>query len=130
MKTAISKRTRGFKVKHFIFSSLSFLCNYGLVIGFFIYAMIGATETTRYSIAMTGFVGIVVSLVSAICKKHWRTPLVIMLVGLFFATKKYATVLIIIGVAIVLDEMIFAPLAAHYKSKASINVEIDKRGIA
>lgn len=128
MKTVKTKRTKKYLASKRIFWTLSFLCNFGLLIAFFIYGMANATETVRYTMTMTGLVGIIVSGISAICKKHWRTPLVIILGGLYLVADKFLIVLAIIGIAIMLDELIFRPAYLHFREKASINLEIDKRG--
>lgn len=122
----MTKQYRGAK---WIFWFLSFLCNFGLVIAFFIYGMATATEITRYSMCLAGIVGMIVALTSTILKRHWRTPLVIMLGTMYFVAQNFAIVLITIGVAIMLDELFFTPAYKHFKNKAMINHEIDKREV-
>ena len=123
--SAVTKKCRGAKT---IFWFLSFLCNFGLVIAFFIYGLIMGQETTKYTMCLTGVIGMIVALVSTILKRHWRTPLVILLAGMYFVVEQYGVVLVTIGVGIVLDELIFTPLYEHFRNRAMVNKEIDLRG--
>lgn len=110
-----------------IWGFLSFLANFGPVIGFFIYGLIMGGPKTTYSMSLIGIVGIIVGLVSVILKKHWRTPLIIMLGGLYFAVNHFAIVLVSVAICIVLDEIMFEPLHKYYKTRLTINKEIDRR---
>lgn len=124
MKSAITKRSR---FARNLFWLLSFLCNFGPIVAFFIYGLVLGSPSTHYTVALVGIVGIVLGIISLISKFHWRTPLIIIIGGLYFAITQFAVVLITISICIVLDELIFTPLYHHYKSKTQINKEIDRR---
>jgi hypothetical protein len=102
----------------------SFLCNVGLIIYFIIYGYATGGTATKYTMTMAAMAGIVLSVVSAVFKKHWRTPLVLICAGLYFVVNSYMSVLITLAVAIMLDELIFSPLHQHYKLKYTIDREI------
>lgn len=122
-----SKATKNARAGKWIFWSLSFLANFGLILGFFIWGLVCGTETTRYTMCLAGVVGVVLGTVSLLLKKHWRTPLVIVMAGLYYAISQFAPVLIALAVSIVADELVFSPLYHYFKSKTQINHEIDKR---
>lgn len=124
-----SKRTKKFRAGKWIFWSLSFLCNWGFIIAFFIYGLVCGEATAQYSVAITGIVAIILGIISILFKRHWRTPLIIILGGLYFAVMKFSIVIITLAVCIVLDELIFTPLYLYFREKTSINKEIDKRGL-
>lgn len=124
-----SKRTKKFRAGKWIFWSLSFLCNWGFIIAFFIYGLVCGEVTAQYSVAITGIVAIILGIISILFKRHWRTPLVIILGGLYFAVMKFSIVIITLAVCIILDELIFTPLYLYFREKTSINKEIDKRGL-
>ena len=124
-----SQRTKKFRAGKWIFWSLSFLCNWGFIIAFFIYGLVCGQATARYSVAITGIVAIILGIISILFKRHWRTPLIIILGGLYFAIMKFSIVIITLAVCIILDELIFTPLYLYFREKTSINKEIDKRGL-
>lgn len=122
-----SKATKNAKICRNIFGLLSFICNFGLIIAFTIWGLIQGTQVTRYTMCIAAVVGIALSVISLIMKKHWITPLVILIGGLYFAISQFAEVLITLSVCIIADELVFQPLYKHFKNKAIINHEIDKR---
>lgn len=121
-KSKITKRNAFWRN---IFWTLSFLSNIGLLLGFFIYGLIEGEN--KYGIALAGIVGMVLAVVSILIKKHWRTPLILLMVGLYLAIQRFEAVLVTVAIAIVLDELIFTPLYHHFREKTSINIEIDRR---
>ncbi len=127
MSKTASKTTKRCRGAKWTFWFLSFLCNFGLIIGFFIYGLVMGQETTKYTMCLTGVIGMVVATISTICKRHWRTPLIILLAGLYFAVKEFGMVLVAVGAGIVVDELIFTPLYEHYRNRTMINKEIDLR---
>ena len=122
-----SKITKRNIIARNVFWALSFLSNFGLIVGFFIYGLCCGAKETQYTLALVGLVGIVIAGISTILKYHWRTPLIIVIGGLYFAINQFAYVLLAVAIAIVLDEMIFTPCYRHFREKASINKEIDRR---
>ena len=127
MSTHVSKITKKYRAFKRLFWSLSFLSNFGLILAFFIYGLIFGEKTTQYSLALVGIVGLVVSGLSVILKQHWRTPLILVLGGLYWAINEFANVLIAVAVCIVLDELIFTPCYKYFANKTMINGEIDRR---
>lgn len=122
-----SKITKRNIIARNVFWSLSFLSNFGLIVGFFVYGLCFGVQETKYTLALVGLVGMTIALISTILKYHWRTPLIIVIGGLYFAINQFAYVLLAVAIAIVLDEMIFTPCYRHFREKASINKEIDRR---
>lgn len=122
-----SKATKHARLWRNLFGALSYLCNFGLIIAFTIWGLIQGTQVTRYTMCIAAVVGIILAVVSVILKKHWITPLIILIGGLYFAITQFAEVLITLAVCIVADELVFQPLHKHFKAKTMINREIDKR---
>ena len=127
MSIHASRLTKKYRALKWLFWSLSFLSNFGLILGFFIYGLICGEKTTQYSLALVGIVGIIASGLSVILKQHWRTPLILVVGGLYWAINEFANVLIAVAVCIVADELIFTPCYKHFANKTMINGEIDKR---
>lgn len=121
--------TKAYRVRRLIFSSLSFLCIWGPSIFFIIKAFATGEATTKsgFTLGATCVVATIFCIVSAVFKYHWRTPAVIVLIALYTFANNFGVVLITVGVGIILDELVFTPLARHYRNLYVINREIDKR---
>jgi hypothetical protein len=122
--------TKRYKRLSFLFSLLSFLCVWGPAIYFLVEAWFTGKLQGKDAITLgsTALVAIILCLVSFIFKYHWRTPVVIILMGLYFLAENFACILLVVGICIILDELLFTPLHKKFKGLYTINREIDKRG--
>ena len=127
-KTKLSNITKKYKTGKIITDLLSFLCMWGPALFWIIYTLAKSGIVIKYSFGASCLAAIILCIISAICKYHWRTPVVILLFGLYGFGYHFAAVLITVGVGIILDELLITPLHKHYREKYSINKEIDKRG--
>lgn len=121
------KRTRKFRILKWTFGTLSFIATYGLLLFFIIYGLASSGDKGKYIFGLDILACIVVTLISAISKRHWRTPIVLLCVGLYFVVEAMAPLLITLGISILLDELILTPIYEYSSKKLDINVEIDKR---
>jgi hypothetical protein len=78
-------------------------------------------------LGFTCIMAIMLTMFNILFKYKLRSPLFILLLGIYYAINNILTLIIIICVGIVLDEFIFTPLAKKYKEKYTINKEIDER---
>lgn len=81
----------------------------------------------KVALSLTAIASIVISVISIMTKVHLRSPIFILLIGLWVALDKLLPCIITLSLCIILDEVVFTPLAEHYKSLYVINAEIDKR---
>lgn len=123
----MSKRTKRFKIGKRITGLLSFLLNWGVLITFLIIGFATGEKSESFALGITGLAGVIIAFCSILAKKHWISPLIVLMLGLYIAIDYFTPVLITIGVCILLDELMVAPLHHYFKNKYSINVEIDKR---
>ena len=65
--------------------------------------------------------------VNVIFKKHIRSTIWIMLLGIYMCLNKITTLLLILAITTILDEFVLTPLANKYSNEFKINKEIDKR---
>lgn len=121
--------TKKYRLRRLLFSFLSFLAVWAPAIIFTLRAFItGEAHTTSgFTLGAACIVSVLLCAVSAVCKYHWRTPAVIILLALYTFANNFGIVLITVGIGIMLDELIFTPIAKHYKNLYIINKEIDKR---
>lgn len=119
-------KTKNLLICKWVFFGLDMLCSWGLMLGFLIYGFASGENVQRYMLGCIGLAGAVIMAVSIIMKKHWLTPVILAMVGLYFAVDKFSAVIITCGCAIVLDELLIHPLFEFFKHKYSVNIEIDK----
>lgn len=124
-----SKITRSYELKAFICGLFSFAC----LIGPFIYYSIEAllNEGLVYEkVALAGSVIVVgiMTLVSLVNNIALRSRIWIVLFALYLCLDSFIIPLFVIGACQIANELIFSPLRKHFAQKASINIEIDKRG--
>lgn len=124
---AASDITKKHKEKAILYLVASLLITFGPMLFFVIKGFIEGSEVTKFTMGAMCTVSIILCLVNIIGKKHLRSPLWILLIGVYFCLDKIETLLIILAVTTVLDEFWLTPAYKHHKSKYSINKEIDNR---
>lgn len=120
--------TKKYRNLFLIFGFLSILLNIAPISYYVIAGLIQSTLVVqKVALTMTVFVVLILSIVSWVNKITLRSKLWILLIGFYIALQNILTPLILIAICQVLDELIVAPLYRRYKSKYSVNKEIDKR---
>ena len=102
------------------------------VLPFLVYAVIGfvdAGTADKMVLTLGAVAAAVIGLTNFFFKKHMRSPLWILLLVLYIVLDEITPLLICAAVGCVLDELLFTPLCAHFRSKTLINSEIDKRHV-
>lgn len=100
------------------------------VLPFLVYAVIGfvdAGTTEKLVLTLGAVAAAIIGLTNFFFKKHLRSPLWILLLALYMVLDEITPLLICAAVGCVLDELLFTPLCAHFRSKTLINSELDKR---
>lgn len=123
----MSQQTKKYKTLSIIFTCLSILSLLGPLTFYFIQGFVVAEVAYKFVLSMSLILCIFLTVISLLAKFHLRCPLFILLLGLFFVLDSVIPLLICLAVATILDELCFSPLAKHFRSKYSINKEIDKR---
>lgn len=124
---AASDTTRDHKRKAILYFAASILVTFGPMLFFVLKGFIEGSTVSKFTMGAMCTVSIILCAVNVITKKHLRSPLWILLLGVYFCLDKVETLLIILAVTTVLDEFWLTPAFKHHKEKYSINVEIDKR---
>lgn len=100
------------------------------VLPFLVYAVIGfvdAGTADKMVLTLGAVAAAIIGLTNFFFKKHLRSPLWILLLALYLVLDEITPLLICAAVGCVLDELLFTPLCAHFRSKTLINSELDKR---
>lgn len=90
-------------------------------------AFIAGTVVEKVSLGALATLAVIMVAINALLKLHLRSPLWIMLVGVYLVLDYILPLILIIAITTIADELIFTPLRKRFKNKALINGEIDKR---
>ena len=123
-----SKQTKKYCKLAAIFTMLSVLLLLGPTSYYVILGFISAELVVeKLALASAVFVSIILTLLCAINKWTFRSKIWLVVLALFFVIDRFLIMIFIFGTTQITDELIVTPLAKHFRSKASINREIDKR---
>lgn len=123
----MNKRTKKFKIGTHITGLLSFLLSWGVLITFLVIGFATGNTSQSFALGITGIAGALIGFCGIIARKHWLSPLIVLMFGLYLVLDYFTPVLITIGLTIMLDELVVSPLHKYFKSRYIINKEIDKR---
>lgn len=121
----ITKKYRTFSV---IFGILSFLLTLGPIFYYIITGFIEA-DLTREKVGLTCLVicALILSIVNIIMKYNIRSTIWLIVIGIYVCIDNIMPLLLMIAGGTILDEFIVSPLHKLFKTKYTINKEIDKR---
>lgn len=124
-----TKVTKKAKAKYVFCKVMSILLT---IMPLLVYIIIGFAngdihKGQKVFLGFTCIMALMLTMFNILFKYKLRSPLFLLLLGIYYALDNILTLIIIICVGIVLDEFIFSPLAKRYKQKYTINKEIDER---
>lgn len=128
-----SNYTKNMRFKYWTCQILSWFL---LLIPLFVYVCIalgsdGVTNAGKVSVVGSVMVAAIFTVFNLLLQKKIRCTIWIILLGLYVAMSKFLLPLIIIlAIATILDDLIFSPLASHYKMKLKASIVMDERSEA
>ena len=125
----MSTMTKKYKRLSILTFLLSVLCSVCPIFIYVIKAFIDndVQAVNKYTLGIMCSVALVITLINIVAKLHLRCIPWILLLGIYVCLKDITTLLIIMAVTTIIDELILMPLHKSFKSKYTINKEIDKR---
>lgn len=125
----MTETTQKYKTTYWILFSISILLNFLPLIVYIIkgYASIEVSEARKVTLTMTMMIALILSIYNILAKKHMRSVIWILLLGVYFALQKIELLLLIMAICTIIDEFIVEPLMKKYKLKWKTNSEIDSR---
>lgn len=126
-KVAKSSASKHYRDLAITYKALSLAVTLGPMLFYVIKGFIEGQTTQKFSMAACAVVAIVLVVVNLIMKINLRSPLWILLIGVYICLGKIELLLIIMAVTTMLDEFWFSPAYKSFKNKYTINREIDKR---
>lgn len=123
-----SKTTKKYARLAIIFSILSVLLLLGPTAYYVITGLIVAPLVIqKVALVSTVAISLLLTMLCAINKWVFRSKIWLIVLALFFVIDQFLVMILIFGITQIIDELIVSPLARLFRSKASINREIDKR---
>lgn len=124
---AKSEPTKHYHRMDIFFSILSWAIMLIPMAVFIVMGFITGPVVSKVALGLTTIAAIIMLAIAALQKTKLRSPFWLVVIGLAFCLNEVYTMLIIMGVATIMDELIFSPLSKYYHSRYVINDQIDKR---
>ena len=127
MASKYTKHTRARLWTYRILDLLILLLPMMVYIGF---AYADGAALIHEKVALTGCISIalILTLFNILTKRHLRSPIWILLIGLYCIVDNLLPLVITLASATVADEFILTPLISHYRTKLVADKAIDRRG--
>lgn len=125
----MSTMTHKYKRLSILTFLLSAICSLCPILIYVIKAFVDkdVQEVNKYTLGIMCSVSLVITLINIVAKLHLRCIPWILLLGIYVCLKDITTLLIIMAITTIIDELILMPLHKSFKNKYTINKEIDKR---
>ena len=125
----MSTMTNKYKKLSILTFLLSAICSLCPILIYVIKAFVDkdVQEVNKYTLGIMCSVALVVTLINIVAKLHLRCIPWILLLGIYLCLKDITALLVIMAITTIIDELILTPLHKSFKSKYTINKEIDKR---
>ena len=109
------------------FKLLSWAVTIPPLVVYFVIAFSKAEIVHKLAIGSMLTIVLILTVINVIGKLQLRSPLFLLLIGIYVGLGQILTPLVITSCGVVLDEFIFTPLYKKYRQLYVINREIDKR---
>lgn len=123
----ISQQTKKYKRLAFIMGLCSALLLIAPIGYYTAMAFFTGAVVEKVSLGALATVAVIMVAINALMKLHLRSPLWIMIIGIYIICDYIMPLLIFVAIGTIADELIFTPLKKSFQNKATINYEIDKR---
>lgn len=120
-------QTKKYNLFRYIFLSLSILALSFPLTFYGIMAFIEGTKMEKFTFGVFCMVALGMVIVNFLMKLKLRSMIWLVVLGIFICLNEIQTMLIMVAVCTILDEVLFTPLYKYFKRKAQTNKEIDKR---
>ena len=126
MSTKITKRYKNLTILTFWLSVLLTLCP---ILIYVARAFLSSEvqSVNKYTLGIMCSVALIVTIINIVAKLRLRCIPWILLLGIYICLKEITSLLVIMAITTIIDEMIVTPLHKSFKNKYIINKEMDKR---
>lgn len=126
MSTKITKRYKNLTILTFWLSVLLTICP---ILIYVARAFLSSEvqSVNKYTLGIMCSVALIVTIINIVAKLRLRCIPWILLLGIYVCLKEITSLLVIMAITTIIDEMIVTPLHKSLKNKYIINKEMDKR---
>ena len=126
MSTKITKRYKNLTILTFWLSVLLTLCP---ILIYVARAFLSSEvqSVNKYTLGIMCSVALIVTIINIVAKLRLRCIPWILLLGIYICLKEITSLLVIMAITTIIDEMLVTPLHKSLKNKYIINREMDKR---
>ena len=124
--STMTEKYKRLSIITFLLSSICSICPI-LIYVFKAFIDEDVQEVNKYTLGIMCSLALIVTLINIVAKLHLRCIPWILLLGIYVCLRDITTLLVIMAVTTIIDELILMPLYKSFKSKYTINKEIDKR---
>lgn len=93
------------------------------------YADVEVTSGAKITLTASLVIGAILLMINVILKFNLRCPLWIIIIGVYYSLGDIMTLIILIAIATVVDELILSPLIRRYHTELIANIAMDRRGL-
>lgn len=123
-----SNVTKSYRKKYWTCTILSWVITFVPLLVFVIWGFIEGTPHRKLALGGLMVIAAILVVLNVLMKLSLRCIPWILLIGIYICLKEITVLLIVMALTTVLDELVLEPLAKSFKTKLTINKEIDKRG--
>lgn len=123
----MSKETRKYKALSILFLALSILLLVAPLAYYSIQGFIEGETTDKFTLGITFVIACILFVINVMFKFHIKSTIWVLVLGVYFCLDNILPMIFMLAIGNILDEFVFTPLHKHFKNKAIINKEIDKR---
>lgn len=124
---SMSTSTRKYKHLSRLMAFLSALVLLGPMFYYVATGFVIASPAGQYALGAFSIIAILLTVVNLIFKFRLRSPIWLVVLGIYLAIETILPLILCLAIGTVLDEFVFSPLHKRFKAKYTINAEIDKR---
>lgn len=119
--------TQKYRILKNVFLVLSILCLTFPMTFYGIQAFIQGAKIEKFTLGAFCTVAIGMVVVNFIMKIHLKSMVWLLLLGIYICLDNITTLLLMVAICTIVEEIIIHPIYKYYKQKYTINKEIDKR---
>ena len=125
----MTEKTTKYRQIYWILFAISIALNFVPLFVYIIkgYASASVSETKKVTLTFSIMVALVLCIYNILAKKHLRSVIWILLLGVYFTVQKIELLLFLMAICTIIDEFLVEPLVKKYKLKYKTNAEIDSR---
>lgn len=125
----MTQRTKKFKRLYFLVRFLSAVVTLSpiIVYGCIAFFSNDVASEKKATFGILFICAVFLVLINIIMKNNLRSPLFMVILGIYVALSNITTLLILLSLGTILDEFLLCPLYKSLKNKFTINKEIDMR---